>query len=86
MNLDTLLRLFARCELTPHHAATEVALFVTKDNVDEIMRSLPQLLRDALQDFVADYRPGRMLSNYGEAHIPSPESVDCIKEWFADNE
>jgi hypothetical protein len=86
MNLRTLLDLFTRCELTPHHAATELALIVTKGNVNEVMPALPPLLRGALREFVADYQPGRMLSNYGQSYIPSPESIDLINQWFAENE
>jgi len=51
---------------------------------DGSMLSLPPLLRDALREFSNDYLPGRMLSNYGDSHIPSPESIDCVKKWFSE--
>lgn len=86
MNLPTLLALYNRCELTPHHAATEAARLINSSNVNEVMSSLPPLLRDALKKFVSDYQPGRMLSNYGESHIPSPESIEYVKTWLIENE
>ena len=86
MNLSTLLALFARCEPTPHHAATEVALIVNKENVNDVMLSLPPLLRDALREFAVEYQPGRMLSTYGDSYIPSPDSIDCIKDWLIRND
>ncbi len=50
------------------------------------MSSMPLLVLNAIREFVESYQPGRMLSNFGDSHIPSPESVDSIKKWLIQNE
>jgi hypothetical protein len=48
MKLQTIFGLFDRGELTPHRAAIEIAMIVNRENVREVMESLPPLLSGAL--------------------------------------
>ena len=83
MKYDLLMKLYLRHEITPHDAAVEIARLVDRENLDGIMRNVPQMLFDSLQRFVVSYVPGKMLSNYGD--IPPPQNIDLILEWLRCN-
>lgn len=80
MSLQEILRRYDASEYTVTDTMLAVLQVVSRENVESVLASLPEEVRDALRQFVGYYRPEVRIIN---GPIPSEQAVQLVREFFA---
>ncbi len=80
MRTQQLVQMYEKGAVTPHHLVLEFLNMIDPANVGEVLEALPPRVYPELVAFIEEYRPGKMVANYGQ--VPPPESVRLAKHWL----
>lgn len=68
--------------ITGHHLVVAALENLDPGTADAALALLPADVLPELVRFVAAYRPGRMVSNYGNDRVASPDQVEAARRWI----
>lgn len=74
-----LARQYERGAITAHHCAVESLTRLDPAHPELALAALPTRVLREIRDFANGYRPGEMVSNYGD--MPTPAQVTAAKAW-----
>jgi hypothetical protein len=86
MNIQQFVQMYEAGAITPHHLVLESLNLLDSqgdEGVEAVLGALPPQVHLELRAFVENYRPGKMVANYG--NVPSPRSVGLASYWLADH-
>ncbi len=70
-------------KITAHHLAIECLRMIDPQNPELVLHPLPADVMDSVRQYIREYEPGRMRTNYGLQ--PTTDQIEAAAKWIAAN-
>jgi hypothetical protein len=71
---------FNQGQITAGHLAVECLHILDPREPEVVLGGLPPVILREMRQFIADYRPDKMITNYGV--LPAVDQVEAVRRWI----